>query len=483
MDMELISLLRILWRWRFMTLSILLVTGLAVGFHVHLARPSYEATVRLQVTTPEQEDIDLYDQYAFISDRDEVTVARNNLAEVLQSQVVRERTVNELALSSVDGVYQVNVYPVRDADFIDVTIEAGDSNLAAEIATAHVRNAIQLTGELRALPADTLRERLTEQLQVAQEELRATESAFAEFQRENNITTLEYEIGVREQILQHLQLERNQRLFEEVTVTTSSTSAIDTLINERRSELSRLVSLQPVYALLIERVQETGDAYQRLLEEYNRAEQNDVLAESLGIAEEEFRLAEDELAAFRAENHVASLDEEIATYQNVIGQLQLERARLLLRASENPADLVAPIDASIDEYREELEQLVSLWPTYNLMTADAEQARQKYELILDKYTEAQLKGDTIRATGFIQVVAPAIPPAEPVSNTLKLMVLAISGSVGLSVLLAFLLEYVSSFRSENLAVADKPQQKSSAAVADAGTEVSPSRLSPEAKAS
>ncbi|KPL17740.1 MAG: hypothetical protein AMJ93_14650, partial [Anaerolineae bacterium SM23_84] len=85
---------------------------------------------------------------------------------------------------------------------------------------------------------------------------------------------------------------------------------------------------------------------------------------------------------------------------------------------------------------------VALGPKYKLLENNAQQAREKYEHMQDKYSEAAIKAQAARAANFIQVIGPANPPLQPVSN-LKLVALAIAGSLGLGILLAFLLEYIS----------------------------------------
>ena len=83
------------------------------------------------------------------------------------------------------------------------------------------------------------------------------------------------------------------------------------------------------------------------------------------------------------------------------------------------------------------------------MAAAARQAREEYEFLLKKYSEAALiQEDTLRAN-HIQVVEPAVAPARPAGlrKFAALLGLSLVGSVGLGVLLAVLLESVVEWRS------------------------------------
>jgi hypothetical protein len=152
----------------------------------------------------------------------------------------------------------------------------------------------------------------------------------------------------------------------------------------------------------------------------------------------------------------------MSTQQKLLEQLQLERDQRLLEQasiaivstpSDDPIttvatpviDLVAEVDKLIAQRMKELDRFTSLAPQYNLLAQNVEQARGTYQHLLSKYSEAELKVTAVQAANFIQVIKPAY--ARPESVWLKLMVLALAGSLGLGVVLAFLLQYLSSFNT------------------------------------
>jgi uncharacterized protein involved in exopolysaccharide biosynthesis len=334
MEMELIDVLQVLRRRLGLIVAIVLVTVAALGLRLRLSEPVYRARVTLQLTTPQAEDVAAFDQYTYVSQRDEVTVARNNFVEVLKSDEVRDRTINALSLGARDATYGLEVELVSDSDFIYVSVNAGTPELAVEIANTHVGLAVQNYGELRAKPTD------------------AEKGLFGEQSRE---------------------------------------------------------------------------------------------------AEEELRAAEDALAKFKAQNGVASLEDGLATYQKLLEQLELERDKRLMEAtspsdnagqSGNSLNPTAEVDKLIAQRQAELAHLVALGPAYKLLEDNIVQARAKYQHMQDKYNEAAIKERAVRAANFIQVIAPANPPSGPVSN-IKWIALALAGSLGCSVLLAFFLDYVS----------------------------------------
>jgi hypothetical protein len=151
----------------------------------------------------------------------------------------------------------------------------------------------------------------------------------------------------------------------------------------------------------------------------------------------------------------------MSTQQRLIEQLQLERDQLLLQqaatiiaATQSAAtttipaatpvptiDLIAEVDKLIVQRMKELEQYTALAPQYHLLEQNVTQTRAVYENLLSKYTNAELTATAVQSASFIQVIKPAFARAE--SNWPMLAALALAGSLGLGVMLAFLLQYLS----------------------------------------
>ncbi len=348
--MELIALLRVLRRWLWLIITIVSVTELALWLGIRSAEPTYAATVRLQISTPQRGEVEAYDEYRSISMRDEITVAINNFMELVQSDEVYKRTASQLGLDEKDARYTATPQRIRDADFINVTVEARTPNLASEIANAHVGIAIAYYGELRSQTTKAEKDLFAEQLRVAETEFRTAERTLADFRTQSGIYSLESQMSTQQKLLEQLQLERDQRLLEQATLITVNTA-----------------KTVPVTATPI-------------------------------------------------------------------------------------IDPVKEVDKLIVQRQKELDQFMILAPQYNVLAQNVEQARAAYQHLLGKYSEAELKVTAVQAANFIQVIKPAYAPVGSESGWPKLAVLALAGSLGLGVVLAFLFQYISSFRAINATV-------------------------------
>ncbi len=280
--MELINVLRVLRRWLWLIIALVVVTELALWLGVRSAEPVYTASARMQISTPQREEIALYDEYRSIGLRDEITVAINNFVELLKGDEVAARTVSRLGLSGKDADYGLEAEPVSDADFVDVTVTAGSPELAAEIANTHAAVAIAYYGELRAQSTRAEMELLADQAQASEEAFQTAEKAFSEFRNQHGIFSLEGQLSTQEKLLEQLQLTRDELLLQAAT-TISATAAItattgdpvgevDRLIAERQQELDRFTALIPQYNVLEQKVEQARAAYQHLLTKYSEAE-------------------------------------------------------------------------------------------------------------------------------------------------------------------------------------------------------------------
>jgi uncharacterized protein involved in exopolysaccharide biosynthesis len=285
--MELIDLLRVVRRWLWLIIAVVVVTELALWLGTRNAEPVYDATVRLQISLPQREDVAAFDQSRSINPRDEITAAMNNFIELLQSDEVYKRTTSQLGLEEKDALYKIAVERVTDADFINMTVEARTPKLAAEIANTHVGIATAYYGELRAQSTKSDKDLFAEQLRLAEEELRVAETALADFRTKNGIYSLESQVSTQQKLIEQLKLERDQRSLEQaITVVTVTDGAIpvttplvidpvkevDNLIAQRMKELNQYAALAPQYNILTQNVTEAQTAYEHLLSKYSEAQ-------------------------------------------------------------------------------------------------------------------------------------------------------------------------------------------------------------------
>ena len=129
--MELIESLRVIRRWFWLIFSIVVLSELALWFGTRNTEPVYTATVRLQITAPQPENVAAYDEYRSISLREEIVVATNNLMQLLQDDEVHQRVIDQLKLGNKESQYSITPVQVRDTDYIDVIVESHAQNLVA----------------------------------------------------------------------------------------------------------------------------------------------------------------------------------------------------------------------------------------------------------------------------------------------------------------------------------------------------------------
>lgn len=444
--MELINILQILRRWFWLIISVVVVAALGLTLWSNSAERVYEAQVKLQMSAPQQEDVAAFDQYRSINLRDEITVARNNFIEVVQDDEVHNRMVSRHDLEDDDAVYDLELVSERDTDFINIIVKARTPQLAALIVNTLVDEAITYSGELRAKPTNAEKSLYADQLSTARDEFRAAEDAFSNYKAQNGIASLEGEIAISQTLLEQLKLAYDQRVLDNVPNQNDLFGQIDKLIAQHQAELDRLIALQPMYSILEENAQQAREEYRRTMNELVSTLQKET-------AEEEYRAAEDAFTEFKSQNNVTSLLPEIALTQRLLEQLRLERDQRML---EEPT--LITVDTLIEERQKELDRLVLLQPTYNVLDENAQEARSKYQHILNKYTEAELKAAVVQAANFIQIVHLAQEPLQPENNLKIFLVLGIVGSLGLGILLAFLFEYVTGLADDTLRVDDSDTQ-------------------------
>ena len=213
------------------------------------------------------------------------------------------------------------------------------------------------------------------------------------------------------------------------------------------------------------------------------------LANQVTLADKRVQLAESSLADFQAQNHVSTVTTEVEIDTRILQDLITERNQRSLngptslaingansvltqlrvdRENANAAgeaekvarydaailsytqalstaltatDALAPVDALITQYRNDLARLSALLPRAATLQNDIDQARNDYQQIQAKYNEAVVKEQSTQVASFIQVIEPALAPDTPVPSRIPLVVaLALVGGLIVGIVLAFLLD-------------------------------------------
>jgi len=173
-------------------------------------------------------------------------------------------------------------------------------------------------------------------------------------------------------------------------------------------------------------------------------------------AEQAVTDAEVALTNFRIENNVVDLELEMQLQYDVLEELEISRAELLVYqvvgGRVSTTELSQPIlvtdmeinniDILIDEQRSILTNLSALEPQYNALVMDLERAQEHEEYLTSQRLDIETRESFAIEATFIQVIQPASVPTNPEDNTLRTWALGIAASFGLAVLLAFFLDYL-----------------------------------------
>jgi uncharacterized protein involved in exopolysaccharide biosynthesis len=340
MDMELVNLVKIILRWSWLIILIVVATVALLYWNLGSSVLGYRAEVILLISTPDREDVSALDDYTFTSDRDEVTIAINKFVDMAQYSEVRRRTLRELG---IEENYGLTVDAELGADFIHLSVTASSPELAAQIANTHAAKAIDYFGEVRALPSNQANDYFEVEVAIAASNVQDAETALNTFKTEHGLASLEEEIALQYNILEQLEISRAQLLVYQAT------GGLTTGINLPSAQMGTIM-----------------------------------------VTNEQ----------------------------------------------------ISDVDALIDAQRLILADLTALEPQYNTLEANVSRARDYYDSITLQQSDTELRNSFSRQAMFLQVIQAADIPSGPEDNTVRTLVLGAVGSLGLSILLAFILDYL-----------------------------------------
>ena len=179
--------------------------------------------------------------------------------------------------------------------------------------------------------------------------------------------------------------------------------------------------------------------------------------DEVSIAKQELADAEQALTDFRLEHGIVSVSEELDIGRRVLERLNVIQAQTefnsavteitqsvleaILGASDDESGTNAEdIDNLINVQRQDLSALVILEPEYQLLVDTINTARDKYSIVTEKLVEAELRQSFASQAFFVQIIQEADLPSSSENDTLRILVFAISTSLGLAISLALILD-------------------------------------------
>lgn len=281
MRAEFIEVLRIIIRWIWL---IVIIVGGIVGILFLTSRNAdklYTATVILQVTTPDPDDIAVIDEYISSNDRDEIAIETNKFLLIAQYPEIINRTQQILNLTEE---YTVEADSRLGSDFIDLAITATSPELAQTIANTHAEETIKYFGELRVLPLDGAETYFNDQLELAQQDIDKAEQALIDFQLEHDIVSVADEIKIKKNVIETLSVSQAKFQFNQTIGANDPASnsileglaqanispaelnpeVINELLQEYRQSLMDITLLEPQYNELVENITAARNRHETL---------------------------------------------------------------------------------------------------------------------------------------------------------------------------------------------------------------------------
>jgi uncharacterized protein involved in exopolysaccharide biosynthesis len=377
----------IIWKRLWLIVLLVVVTEAVILGLSYTAKPVYRASVRLQVLATDSADVSLFTQYRSSSTVDEIQQAQSDFARALKSGFVAWKTIADLNLEIGALDLLAGLSTAAEGDFLIVVVESDDPGRAEDIANTQVNNALEFYRGVRATPSRVLREFVSELLASEKKSMLDAEKALLDFKQKYNLESIKQETTSLQDMIRSLKLERERAVIEQ------------------------------------ERAAIFAQTY--------RAEQkkaNDK-AEEIGAMTKDG----EEAAPYTKKFYLDLARQHEAT------ALSYEAQR------DGYARSLAVYDKAIAERSDELRSLLGLYAEYNALERDLSRATNNYSFLWDKENEARLKQAQAERLGYIQITEPARKPDSPVpSKTLQLAAAGGAVSVLTGLVLAFLIEFLSS---------------------------------------
>ncbi|MEM9773435.1 MAG: hypothetical protein AAF902_02565 [Chloroflexota bacterium] len=416
--MELKQILRVLQRWAAVIAGVVVILTAGIYISQRSVSELYSAQVRLQLTAPDRDDVRLVDEYRYVNQREEATLARNNFTEISKSDVVYESTQTILGLDDSEMDYSIEVSPIHDSDFVVVKVLSNSESNLIEIANVHVAETIKALGNTRALSSEASSNSFSIQLEESVASLEAADLALAQYLSQNQIVSLDSEIQIEKEVIETLEIQK-ARLNLDLSQSDELNSA--EVLQARISEIELQIEQEKLNQLVAEQSELLSGI--ELPETLTTAQRNNLNQIANSIS-----------------NQTAELVElRIANLESQRDQLLADLDSLEDAGTSNQA--VLEIDALIAERRSNLARLISLEPEYNVLNANAKGALETYELVLEKYNESQVRAEVNRGASFVQIVDEAFFTSLEPSTTTQFVLLGMAVGLILGILIAFLLDY------------------------------------------
>jgi polysaccharide biosynthesis transport protein len=433
---HLLDYLMILRKHQWLIISFLLALVTLVAIATFRMQPIYDATTRLEIDRENTNFLPFagngtYDVYQDLDDYIE-TQSKILVSETLALQTVKSLNLDEdprfggrpkdpgtLAVAlPKDGVQSrrpalgaflggLVVKRVPNSRLLDVTFSTTDAKLAATIVNAHVNNFIEENFRSRYEATTQASNWLANQLDELKAKVEASEDARIQYERRNQIWTIDEKQDVTTQKLADLNRELTAAQADRI-----NKEAVYQLAEAANYDAIPMVRESPVIQESLKRQGELSDQYTEALNQYGPKFPKVV----------------------RLEAQLEEIEGLIAKEKKNIGnQIEAE-----YRGSRQKEVL---LQQALDQQKNEAASMADKMVQFNILKRDAEANKQLYDGLLQKLKEAGITAG-LRSSN-IRVVDPALMPGGPSRpnksrNLLLAVMVGLFGGIGLALLREYL---------------------------------------------
>jgi len=415
-------------QWLILTFLVTVVTIVTIASFK--MKPVYVATARVEI------DRDNSNATPFQASQDDAIVDLDNYIDtqvkILSSETLAFQTIKSLDLGrypefgghsqtygSSSGAPQqrpailgqflgsLSVKHIPQSQLIEVSFEAQDPQLAAQVVNSHLQNFIEMNFRSRYDAAMQASNWLSSELEELRVKMEASENTRIQYEKENQIFNVDERANITTQKLSDLSKDytaaQEDLLLKESVYQMAHSGNVDALPAVRDSML-----LQQLTTRKTDLDQQYADAVAQFGPNYPRVQRLEAQRKDL-----EGTIAKEK------QDVIARVDEEYHAAQS--------RVHLLSQA--------------LDQQKTDSNDMASKLVEYNVLKHDEEGNKQLYDSLLQKLKEAGITAG-LRSSN-IRVVDPALTPSSPDRpqkgrNILLALLVGLIGGVGL----AFFREYL-----------------------------------------
>ena len=435
-EAHLLDYLMILRKHQWLIVSFLLALVTVVTIATFRMQPVYEATTRIEIDRENTNFLpfagnDPYDLFQDLEDYIE-TQSKILVSETLALQTIKSLNLDQdprfggqphtpgaLEVIAPKGGIQspppalgaflggLSVKRVPSSRLLDVTFAATDPKLAATVVNAHVNNFIEQNFRSRYEATTQASNWLANQLDELKGKVEAAENARIQYERENQIWTIDEKQDVTTQKLADINRELTEAQADRI-----NKEAVYELAEARNYDAIPAVRESAVIQESLKRQGELSDQYTEALNQYGPKFPKVVRLEAQ--LQEIGQLIENEK-------------------KNIGNQIEAE-----YRGSRQREVL---LQRALDQQKNQAASMADKMVQYNILKREAEANKQLYDGLLQKLKEAGITAG-LRSSN-IRVVDPALMPTGPSQpnksrNVFLAILVGLIGGMGLALLREYL---------------------------------------------